>query len=151
VLKEDGLLLLILPHKDGTFDWRRPTTQLAHMISDFETNVGEDDRTHMPEILDLHDLTKDKAAGTKEQFRERCLENYVNRAMHQHVFDTWTALALLDRAAFQIKQVNTFKPYHILILAQKREKRPDNGVYLGPGAEYRRDSPFAADRIPVTG
>ncbi|HEX4426176.1 MAG TPA: class I SAM-dependent methyltransferase, partial [Terriglobales bacterium] len=31
VLKENGLLMLVLPHKDGTFDWRRPPTPLSHM------------------------------------------------------------------------------------------------------------------------
>ena len=46
VLKDEGLLLLILPHKDGAFDWRRPTTTLTHMIEDYENAVGEEDLTH---------------------------------------------------------------------------------------------------------
>jgi ubiquinone/menaquinone biosynthesis C-methylase UbiE len=151
VLKQDGSLLLILPHKDGTFDWRRPTTPIGHMVVDFENGVGEDDMTHLPEILDLHDLQKDKAAGTKDQFRERCTQNFANRAMHQHVFVTWTAVALLDQAQFQIRLVSTFNPFHIIVLAQKTERTPDNEIFLGPNVAYRHDSTFANDRTQSDG
>src|SRR5262249_20610895 len=48
---KDGVLLLVLPHKDGTFDWRRPTTTLSHLIADHDCNVGEDDLAHLSEIL----------------------------------------------------------------------------------------------------
>ena len=88
ILKDDGLLLLVLPHKDGTFDCRRPVTTLAHMVEDYEKQIGEDDLTHLPEILALHDLEKDKPAGSPEEFRARSLENRANRALHHHVFDT---------------------------------------------------------------
>lgn len=87
VIKEDGLLLLILPNKDFCFDHNRQVTDFSHILSDLHNNVGEDDLTHINEILDLHDLQMDKPAGTLEQFRERSLKNFQNRALHQHVFD----------------------------------------------------------------
>jgi SAM-dependent methyltransferase len=147
VLVPGGVLLLVLPHKDGTFDWRRPTTTLEHMLSDYNSNVGEDDLTHLPEILVLHDLSRDKAAGTRAQFRQRCLENISQRAIHHHVFDTQTALALVDRGSFQIIRVDTVKPYHIMILARRSEGTPDNVAFLGTQAEFRRKSPFPSDRL----
>jgi SAM-dependent methyltransferase len=147
VLAPQGVFLMVLPHKDGTFDWRRPTTALEHMVTDFENNVGEEDLTHLPEILALHDLRRDEAAGTLDQFRERCLDNLSMRAIHHHVFDTHTALAVVDRASFQILQVSTFRPYHIMILARRSEGVPDNAAFLGTQAEYRRDSPFRSDRL----
>ena len=147
VLRQDGLLLLILPHKDGTFDWRRPTTTLVHMIEDSRNQIGEDDLTHLPEILALHDLERDKAAGSKEEFRQRCAQNYSNRAMHHHVFDTATAVALVDNAAFQVLRVDTSKPYHITILARRCDQTCDNSAFLGPNAPYRRLSPFPSDRL----
>lgn len=145
VLNEDGLLLLILPHKEGTFDWRRSTTPLAHMISDFERGLEEDDVTHLEEILRLHDLEKDKAAGTPEQFRQRCLQNFANRAIHHHVFSTPTAVDLIDLAGFKIIRVDNAKPYHIIILARSSQGEPDNTEFLSPKAEYRSRSPFPGD------
>jgi SAM-dependent methyltransferase len=120
VLKQDGVLLLVLPHKEGTFDWRRATTPLAHMIEDYRDEVGEDDLTHLPEILALHDLAKDKAAGSPGQFRQRCLENSLKRAMHHHVFDTPAALHLVDYAGFDVIRTDRIKPYHIVILSRRR-------------------------------
>jgi SAM-dependent methyltransferase len=147
VLQQDGLLLLILPHKDGTFDWKRPITSLDHMIEDFRNEIGEDDLTHLPEILALHDLEKDKAAGSKEEFQQRCRQNFSNRAMHHHVFDIRTAVALVDRAAFKLVRVDIAKPYHIIILAQRCDRTCDNSAFLGPNADYHCQSPFPSDRL----
>jgi SAM-dependent methyltransferase len=147
VLKKDGLMLLLLPHRDGTFDWRRPLTTLEHMIADHANRVGEDDLTHLPEVLALHDLEKDIKAGTKEQFRQRCLENYSNRAMHQHVFDTLTALQTIDHANFSIIRVDNLKPYHIIVLATRGERSVDNRRFLEKHAEHWRRSPFPSDHV----
>jgi SAM-dependent methyltransferase len=149
VLVDHGLLLLILPHKDGTFDWRRPTTSLDHMTRDYENGVGEDDLTHLPEILELHDLSKDLAAGTKEQFRRRCLENGVRRAMHHHVFDTRAAVEVVDHMGFEILRVDNLEPCHIIILAGVKSKA-DNRRFLGRRARYLMDSPFPSDHIQAT-
>ncbi len=148
VLRNHGLLLLILPHKDGTFDWKRPTTSLAHMIEDFRNGVGEDDLTHLPEILELHDLEKDNPAGSRHDLERRSHQNYSNRAIHHHVFDTATAIALLDHAAFQILRVDASKPFHITLLARRCEGMPDNLEFLHDRADYHRQSPFPSDRLP---
>src|SRR5208337_3488709 len=143
VLKEDGVLLVILPHKDGTFDWRRPITTIAHLIKDYETGVGENDLTHLPEILALSDFEREKSFdGSKEQLQQVWQENYSNRCMHHHVFDTATALTMVDHAAFQVIRVANLGPFHIVILARRCQGVPDNARFLGPKAEYRRRSPF---------
>lgn len=141
ILQDDGLLLLLLPHKDGTFDWRRPTTPLAHMIRDYENKTGEEDLTHLPEILEFHDLSRDEAAGTKEQFRQRCLANHRNRAMHHHVFDTQTALDVVDHVGFKILRVDYLKPCHIIILASRTRGPFDNRRFLEKG-EHNARSPL---------
>jgi len=146
ILNSDGLLLLILPHKAGTFDWRRPTTSLSHIVEDYDRDVGEDDLTHLSEVLALHDLKKDRPAGTMEQFRKRCSENYFHRAIHHHVFDTPTAVALVDRSGFQVLRVDVLRPYDIIISARRRQGNPDNSIFFGAEAQYRRQSPFALDR-----
>ena len=146
VLNDEGLLLLILPHKDGTFDWRRPTTPLGHMIEDYEKVVGEGDLTHLPEILELHDLTKDQAAGTKEQFRQRCLENRIHRAMHHHVFDTMTAMKMVDHIGFTLLRVDNLRPHHIIILASRADQPVDNRRFMESGSKVWSRSPFPSDR-----
>jgi len=145
VLRKNGLLFVILPHKEGNFDWRRPVTPLAHMIHDFHNQVGEDDLTHLSEILELHDLSRDPGAGTKEQFRERCLANHITRAMHQHVFDTATALRTLDHMGFRLLRVDYIRPLHIIILASRTDESVDNHEFLKSGSKHLRRSPFTTD------
>ena len=146
ILKDEALLLLILPHKDGTFDWRRPTTTLAHIIKDYENEVGEEDQTHVPEVLELHDLSRDEGAGTKEQFRQRCLANHIHRALHHHVFDTLTALATVNCAGLQILRVDNLKPIHIIILASRTNRAVDNRRFMEKGSRHWSRSPFPSDR-----
>lgn len=147
VLVKGGSLLLVLPHRDATFDWRRPVTPLEHMVRDYESHTAEDDLTHLPEVLALHDLERDPPAGSPEQFKERCLANATNRAMHHHVFDIRTALRLLDYAGFQLRVVAAFRPFHIVILAKKGTDRPDNSRFLRPDAKCLLRSPFASDWV----
>ncbi|MFT3682433.1 MAG: class I SAM-dependent methyltransferase [Ferruginibacter sp.] len=87
VLKKDGIILIVLPNKEYTFDHNRPVTKIAHLVDDYNANTGEDDLTHLEEVLKLHDLKKDKLAGSFEAFRERGLQNFEKRSLHHHVFD----------------------------------------------------------------
>ena len=151
VLRTNGILLLVLPHKDGTFDRRRPTTSLAHMVEDFRRDTREDDLTHLPEILELHDLGMDPQAGTIHQFRRRCEENHLHRAIHHHVFDTPTALSTVDHAKFQMDRVEFLKPHHIVIFARRTEGASDNTRFLQIGADCLRRSPFCSDRLRPPG
>lgn len=88
LLKDEGTIVLILPRKESNFDHKRPITSMAHLIEDFEKNIGEDDLTHLEEILQLHDLKYDPLAGSFENFKKRGLDNFNNRCLHHHVFDT---------------------------------------------------------------
>ena len=83
----NGNIILILPKKEFNFDHKRPFTTFEHILSDFNGNIGEDDLTHVEEILDLHDLERDAAAGSFEDFKLRSLNNFKNRCLHHHVFN----------------------------------------------------------------
>lgn len=87
VLKDGGLLLLVLPRKESNFDHKRSSTPFQHVLNDWISCVGEDDLTHLDEILEKHDLSLDPPAGDKENFKKRSLDNFKNRALHHHVFD----------------------------------------------------------------
>ncbi len=87
VIKKGGGILLVLPARDNNFDHNRPITSFEHLLEDYKNNIDETDLTHMEQILELHDLSRDIPAGTKEQFRVRSQNNFENRCLHHHVFD----------------------------------------------------------------
>lgn len=147
VLKQGGVLVLVAPHKDGTFDHRRPVSSMAHLIEDFETHIGEDDMTHLEEILRLHDLSKDPGAGDFQSFQDRSKRNVENRCLHQHVFDTRAAVEMVNYMGLQILTVEVLQPFHIIILAQKvnQNQTINNERFRGvDGMPYWR-SPFPSD------
>ena len=148
VLKVEGVIALVVPHKQGTFDHRRPITTLQHLISDFEQGTPESDMTHAPEILNLHDLARDPGAGDIEAFRVRTAGNVHNRGLHHHVFDTSLAARLMDFMHLQLLAVEAVKPHHIFVAAQKLhgDLRPKNELFLGQHAPYLSASPFQSDR-----
>lgn len=148
VLKEDGLLVLVVPHKDGTFDHRRPVTALAHMIQDFDMQMQEDDLTHLDEILRLHDLRMDYRAGDLQTFRERSRHNFENRCLHQHVFDTSLAVEMVDHMGLQLLAVETFRPMHIALIARKLAsgQDPHNEQFADAAGTSCWPSPFPSDR-----
>jgi SAM-dependent methyltransferase len=119
VLKPGGVLVLIVPHRDAAFDHRRPLTTLGHLVDDFERGVGEDDLTHLDEILRLHDLGRDPGADDAESFRARALANADNRSMHHHVFDTALARAMVEQAGFEVLRVERPTRMDIVALARR--------------------------------
>jgi hypothetical protein len=88
------------------------------MLDDFERQVGEDDLTHLPEILEHHDLTKDLAAGSVQEFHKRSMDNLSNRCLHHHVFDEHNSSELLSKVGFDVLALEFRLPFHICILAR---------------------------------
>lgn len=118
LLKADGLLVLLLPDKRYTFDHKRPVTPLAHLIDDFNARTKEDDLTHLPEILALHDLKRDPEAGDMAAFKSRSMHNFENRCLHHHVFDLPLARTLAEYIGLKVLATETIKPHHILLVAK---------------------------------
>ena len=87
VMNDQGIMLLILPRKESNFDYRRTITKIDHLVQDYQSNMAENDLTHLNEILELHDLSRDPQAGSFEQFKNRSLNNLENRGLHHHVYD----------------------------------------------------------------
>jgi len=116
VLKDAGLILLILPSKEFCFDHKRPVTTFAHILEDFRNDLGEDDMTHLPELLELHDLEMDTPLESWEMLKERSEKNFVNRAMHHHVFDIAMLRELFDH--FDLKELYSHVGKDFIILGQ---------------------------------
>lgn len=148
VMKPGAALLLVLPHRSGTFDRYRPVTPLQHMVDDDRRDVGEDDSTHFAEVLALHDLSRDPWQASREAFKEWVEGNAVNRGVHHHVFDSLSAAQLVDHAGFAILCVEPEPRESIFIFARKpvEGERVDNGQFTTPRADYLRKSRFREDR-----
>ena len=117
VLKKDGLILLVLPNKEYCFDHNRSVTKFSHLLLDYQKNTPESDLSHLDEILELHDLKMDKPAGSFEQFKERSLNNFQNRALHQHVFDINLLIEIFNYFNLEVLLTNQGREH--IILAKK--------------------------------
>lgn len=148
VVREGGLLVIAIPHKDGTFDHLRPVTTIDHMVEDFEQGMDEDDVTHVAEALGLHDLNHDDAVSGREEFEARIRNNRQERSLHHHVFATGTLAQLIDYAGLQILSLETIRPCHIVAVAMKKSPTAevDNKQYLDLTSRLYSRSPFPTDR-----
>ncbi|MDX2303432.1 MAG: methyltransferase domain-containing protein [Microscillaceae bacterium] len=117
VIKEDGLVLIVVPNKKYCFDHNRPVTEFSHLLKDYQNNIAENDLTHLEEILELHDLKMDKPAGSLEQFRERSLKNFENRALHHHVFDIHVLKKIFNY--FKLEVLLTHEGIEYIIIGKK--------------------------------
>lgn len=145
LLVRDGHLLLVVPHRDRSFDRHRPVTRIEHLLADAATDVGEDDMTHAEEALALHDY--EWGQGTdRRQFQEAVRDNLRRRSLHHHVFDTELVGRLLDLVGFQLLALEPAPLFHIIALAQVSSRPPANADFLGPAATWRHQSPFPSDR-----
>lgn len=146
VLKPGGYLVLIVPHRDMTFDRVRPITPLPHLIADFDAGMGEDDLTHIDDYVKYNVANMDKDA---ESNISRLKDNYKLRTMHHHVFDTQLVVELLNFTEFEIDVVSSLKPNSILCSGVKSEKSKviNNTAYLQENAAFRSESPYPSDRI----
>jgi len=118
VVKPGGAVIVLLPDYRHTFDHRRNPTPIEHMLQDYVLEKDETDSTHLDEILKLHDLSRDPAAGSPDQFRKRSLRNFENRCLHHHVFDEHNSRELLEAAGLTVEILELAKPVHIAILAR---------------------------------
>jgi SAM-dependent methyltransferase len=143
VVRPGGHVLLVMPHRDGTFDHRRPVTSLEHLREDSEQETGEDDMTHLAEILELHDLERDPGAASRESFEARCRDNASIRAMHHHVFDSRSTTLMCAAAGLDVVAMRPKQPYNIFCLC-----RVGGGAGLDEDELSRifAESPFPSDR-----
>ncbi len=148
VLKDGGGAVLVLPHKEESFDHRRPVTTLPHLIKDLQNNTREDDPTHLPEVLALTDLDRDWGLLDPNDFKQRCEKNFENRCVHQHVFVTSLVVQMFDYVGMQVLSVESIRPFHIIVSARKLPPGEilKNEPYLNAQAVWRGKSPFKLDR-----
>lgn len=119
VLKRGGALLVVAPDKRFTFDHRRQITSFEHLVEDHRSGIGEDDLTHLGEILSLHDLLLDSGVGTAQEFAERARKNNKHRSLHQHVFDRDLLRRLFSYCGVEVLTVDFALPCHTIMMGRK--------------------------------
>lgn len=87
-VKVGGIVFIVVPNKDESFDRHRPITTIEHLRDDLMKNLGEDDLTHLSEVLEKTDRAEfDNNLINGVSFEERMHKNHIYRSMHHHVFD----------------------------------------------------------------
>ena len=146
VVVDSGPLLIVVPHRDYTFDHRRAVTPIEHLVEDELAQVGEDDLTHVEEILAHHDPRHDHFEGSWEAFAQRCRDNATNRGLHHHVFVTRSAAEAVAVAGLRPQIVTARRPHHVAILATGgvRDGRDDDELERTIARALAK-SPFPSD------
>jgi SAM-dependent methyltransferase len=144
LMKKDACLVLVLPHKDRTFDHNRPVTELKHIINDYNNDVGEDDETHLNEIMTLHDFDLENGVFDKQDFEERLKNNLLNRCAHHHVFNGRLTAALLDYAGFRLVDLSLIF-HNIIVLADLQTELSQNDWFLSESHPFHADKKYPSD------
>lgn len=116
IVKPGGYLIIVLPHYLHTFDRYRVPTTLEHMLQDDKDDVGEDDLTHVDEIMQSQG--PEKRDQSDEELHALLLNNFQHRMIHHHVFDEHNSRALLEAAGLRVLALETQPPFHIYLLTQ---------------------------------
>ncbi|CAF1625851.1 unnamed protein product [Adineta ricciae] len=119
IMKPNGLLIVIVPYQNVTFDHKRSVAKIEHLMDDYRKKVTEKDLTHLDEILRLHDLGRDAAAGGFDAFKARSEKNFEIRGLHQHVYDQRLLYYIYRCLNIEVKSQYIWD-YHQLIIGQKR-------------------------------
>ena len=153
VLREDGCLVLVAPHLENTFDHRRTVTTIEHLERDLASSTPEDDETHVQEFVELCDLARVPERLSRQAFEERTRAFAANRTLHHHVFDTQLLVRLLNCASFELLDVETALPFHIVATARPNPGEPASvdDRLRSRLVDWRRKSVFEHDRRQVAG
>jgi predicted SAM-dependent methyltransferase len=85
VLRANGILYLVVPDKNHTFDRARDVTPLAHLVEDFNRDTREVDERHLEDWLrHVRGTTVPEDPAEKQ----RVFEWELKRTIHTHVW-TW--------------------------------------------------------------
>ena len=108
VLKNDGVIYMVVPSRLFTFDRLRPLTAVEHIIDDFRNHVTQCDGTHIDDFVlnvDWREFSPSTPEPSVAKEREKLLKSYRNAIqsgseinIHFHTFETATMLELIQRA-----------------------------------------------------
>jgi len=106
VLRHKGIIYMVVPHRQATFDRQRPLTTVEHMIADFHANVTQCDGTHIDDFVygvDWQTFSPGTSAGETPEAQRKLAEAYRHATSHNseinihfHTFEPATLRSLVD-------------------------------------------------------
>jgi len=115
VLKNDGLMIIVLPHPKFTFDNKRAITKFSHLLEDYKKDIQENDLTHLEEVVEMHDYSMTPDIVDKDFMKARSLKNYENRCLHHHVFDVALMKEIFQHFEIELLSSDFEKPFHLIV------------------------------------
>jgi ubiquinone/menaquinone biosynthesis C-methylase UbiE len=125
VIKDGGLMVLVLPDPKFTFDHKRKRTTFEHILGDYNNNTVEEDETHVQDVIDNCDLTRVYLLGGNgatipyDQHVAYCKDNPRLRTLHHHVYTDNVVHRMLETAGFKLIATEHFAPFHMIYIANK--------------------------------
>ena len=124
LLKDSGVILIMVPDKRRTYDLDRPYSTLSHLVDQYKNDVGEDDKSKFQEVIELHRIEYDDVMLDKEDLKEKVMNNPNSRLIHQQLYTPEILSELLELCGFDMIGTEVFLPYHIAALAKKSSHKP---------------------------
>tara|TARA_B100000963_G_scaffold361729_1_gene399033 strand:- start:908 stop:1672 length:765 start_codon:yes stop_codon:yes gene_type:complete len=119
VVKDEGVLILVLPKKELNFDHKRRDTKFSALLEAYENDFSESDLSTLDEIIENHDIELDPGVQNLEEFKIRSLQNNQNRCLHHHVYSSELIKDVLEFSNFNL--IDTGSTYHdFFALAKKK-------------------------------
>lgn len=120
ILRPNGICILVLPWKEGTFDHRRPISQFSKLISNYTLNRAENNvEDYLDEVREFYDISRDSGVKSMDDLIERCRHHEQNRALHVHVFDFALIIKCLQLFNYQIVDCVLVEPYHQIVVGRR--------------------------------
>lgn len=112
VVRPGGVILIVVPDRNNRFDCERPVTTFAHLTEDRVRDAGEDDLTHLEEVLRCNVRSNARAESDL-----RC--NLQTRCLHHHVFDEKLLVQVMEYLGMPVLRSRKAGAGHIFIMGSK--------------------------------
>jgi len=122
VLKQGGVIILILPQKEHCFDDKRNRGSMEDMVFRFLHNISESDMNfaHVEQATLQSNLARDLPAKNYGYFIGRSMQNNELRGIHQFVYDLELLGKLLNIMGFDQVFSGVQSGLHQYVVGRKR-------------------------------
>lgn len=94
VLKKDGIIFLAIPNRVNIFDYKRPLTEVEHLIDVFEKGTDELIEDHYHEVVEI--VEKIQPDKIHERIRQLKEERF---SIHYHTYELENFIPLIEYIA----------------------------------------------------